>query len=149
VSRRREFEPSFVEFIPVTLDEGVLYVSMEYTTVVHLCACGCASKVVNPLSRAQWQLTYDGTVSLYPSIGNWDLPCGSHYWIENNRVDWSRPWSKAQVESGRKRDQIALEAQYEPPAAVKEPDAAKPPYWSLLRRVLRRLSQWNKRRRTQ
>ena len=52
--------------------------SIPYATAVHLCACGCGNKVVTPFSPAEWQLTYDGdTVSLSPSIGNWQFPCKS------------------------------------------------------------------------
>jgi len=29
-----------VEFIPDVIEEGKLYVSMEYATMVHKCACG-------------------------------------------------------------------------------------------------------------
>ena len=31
----------------------------------------------------------NGTVSLRPSIGNWQLPCRSHYFIVRNRVVWA------------------------------------------------------------
>lgn len=129
--------PEFVEFIPQTLEDGVLYVSMEYTTVVHLCACGCGRKVVNPLSPAQWRLTYDGTVSLRPSVGSWDLACGSHYWIEDNRIDWSRPWSKRQIEAGRMRDRVVLEAEYGITVDRSEP-ADQPSFWSRMKRLLHR-----------
>ena len=32
----------FVDFIPDVIEEGKLYVSIEYATTVHKCACGCA-----------------------------------------------------------------------------------------------------------
>lgn len=39
-----EFEPDFVEFIPSELAPGVLYISMDYATCSHLCACGCGAR---------------------------------------------------------------------------------------------------------
>lgn len=100
----------FVEFIPDTLEENTLYITVEYGTAVHKCFCGCGTKVVTPLSPRDWKLIFDGeTVSLYPSIGNWSLPCRSHYWIENNKVLWAEKWSKKKIKSNRKKDKLAKE----------------------------------------
>src|SRR5438552_17283673 len=96
----------FVEFIPEELKERTLYISEKYGTAVHKCCCGCGHEVVTPLSPAGWQLTFDGkSVSLYPSIGSWSLPCQSHYFITKNKVVWAPQWSKEQIARGR-----ALEA---------------------------------------
>jgi hypothetical protein len=82
--------PVFIVTVPDDLEEGVLYVSMTYATAIHLCACGCREEVVTPISPNDWQLGYDGEeISLTPSIGNWRLPCRSHYWISGGRVDWA------------------------------------------------------------
>lgn len=98
----------FVDTIPEKLEQGILYVSMEYATVVHKCCCGCGKEVVTPLTPTDWKLTYDGeTVSLYPSIGNWSFACRSHYWIDRNAIHWSDQWSDGQVAAGRMRDRIA------------------------------------------
>jgi hypothetical protein len=92
----------FVEFIPNELHEGVMYVSIPYATVVHSCLSGCGQEVVTPLSPADWELVFDGeTISLYPSIGNWSLPCRSHYWIRRNKVIWARTWSGAEINRAR------------------------------------------------
>ena len=88
----------FVDHIPEQVDDGVLYVSMRFGTVVHQCACGCGEEVVTPLGPVEWRLTYDGrTVSLEPSIGNWSFPCRSHYWIDEGTVRWARGFSEAEV----------------------------------------------------
>lgn len=80
----------FVTTVPDDLEGGVLYVSMPYATAIHLCACGCGNQVVTPLSPSGWQLVFDGvSVTLHPSIGNWRLPCRSHYWIRRNNVRWA------------------------------------------------------------
>jgi len=90
----------FVKSVPETLEDGVLYVSVEYATVIHRCCCGCGQEVVTPLSPNDWELTFDGkSISLSPSIGNWSFKCQSHYWIRNNRVEWAPKWGK-----GHKRD---------------------------------------------
>ena len=80
----------FVDNAPEELEPDVLYVSILFATVLHGCACGCGQEVVTPLSPTGWILTYDGqSVSLSPSIGNWNLPCRSHYFIERNEVKWA------------------------------------------------------------
>ncbi|WP_346656932.1 DUF6527 family protein [Streptomyces sp. F001] len=91
------------------MDSGLLYVSIPYRTCGHLCCCGCGHEVVTPLSPAQWSITYDGeNVSLTPSIGNWALPCRSHYWIHDGRVRWSRRYSAAEIAQNRDRDRRLL-----------------------------------------
>ena len=84
----RQFKLKFLDNIPDELEEGVLYISMKYHTTAHLCACGCGEKVVIPLNRKYgWILTFDGQrISLSPSIGNYQFPCCSHYYIKENEV---------------------------------------------------------------
>ena len=92
----------FVEFIPDELENGVLYVSVTYATVVHRCCCGCGNEVVTPLTPSDWQLTFDGeSITLFPSIGNWSLPCRSHYWIRKNEVRWAEMWSDEMIRKNR------------------------------------------------
>jgi len=95
----------FVEFIPSQLEQGVVYISGEYRTAVHLCADGCGNKVVTPISPVDWQLMFDGeTVSLTPSIGNWDFPCRSHYWIKNDLIEWADALSAEKIEAALQHD---------------------------------------------
>lgn len=80
----------FSELIPDQIEQGSLYITMEYGTAIHLCACGCGERVVTPLSPTDWQLLYDGeSITLTPSIGNWSFSCRSHYWIRNSRIVWA------------------------------------------------------------
>jgi hypothetical protein len=98
----------FIEHFPETLEEGTLYVSMQYATAAHKCCCGCGNDVYTPLSPTDWKLTFDGrTISLHPSIGNWSFPCQSHYFITNNRVRWTRRWSSEEIAAGRGSDRSA------------------------------------------
>lgn len=81
---------------------------MKYCTAVHKCICGCGNEVVTPLSPTDWELTYNGkSVSLYPSIGNWNFDCKSHYWIIKNEIKVAEKWSKYEIEHGRKIDSRA------------------------------------------
>ena len=97
----------FVDYVPETLAGGVVYVSLRFGTIVHLCACGCGNEVVTPLSPTDWELTYDGeSISLFPSIGNWSLECRSHYWIVNSEIEWAARWSDDSIAAVRLRDQV-------------------------------------------
>jgi len=102
VTNAEQFNYEFLESIPEHLQERVLYISTTYATVVHLCACGCRREVVTPLSPTDWELTFHGdTVSLSPSVGNWNLSCRSHYWIRRGRVRWAGWMSPEEIAIGR------------------------------------------------
>lgn len=97
----------FVEFIPEheDMEDRVIYISLDYDTAVHNCVCGCGQQVVTPLSPTEWKLTYNGeSVSLYPSIGNWEFDCKSHYWVREGKVIWDEMWSEQRINSGRTID---------------------------------------------
>ena len=112
--RRSSLEPVFVETVPSGLDEGTLYISVRFRTAAHLCACGCGSKVITPIKPAKWRITYDGeTVSLWPSVGNWQKPCRSHYVIKKKEVLWHRDWTDREIDAGRAREQRELRQHYE------------------------------------
>lgn len=99
----KKFKHKFAEKIPDNIESDVLYISTEYKTAIHLCPCGCGNEVVTPLSPSDWKFTFDGeSVSLYPSIGSWGLPCQSHYWITNGEIEWAPKWSRERIERGRK-----------------------------------------------
>ncbi|EPS8493438.1 DUF6527 family protein [Yersinia enterocolitica] len=122
--RHNQLTPCFVKGVPRILEPGILYVSMEYGTVVHSCCCGCGLEVVTPLTPTDWRLTFDGeAISLWPSVGNWNLPCRSHYVIQGNRVVEAGHWGKAQIDAERRRDKAAKARYYsqiESPGAQKE-----------------------------
>ncbi len=85
-------EPCYMEYIPEQLEEGKLYISEEFCTAIHLCACGCKEKTVTPLNKDGWSLNKNDNkeVTLRPSIGNfkWESPYHAHYYITNNRIVW-------------------------------------------------------------
>jgi hypothetical protein len=93
--RLTELEPRFVDTIPETLEEGILYVSEMYNTTIHLCPCGCKNKIVVPFNiggtTCWWTYTREpGTdeITLSPSVGSFQIPCRSHYFITKNKILW-------------------------------------------------------------
>lgn len=87
-----KLEPIFTEIITGELEEGKIYISLEYEVAVHLCACGCKGKTVTPLEPGEWSLTTNENkeVTLRPSIGNFagEYPYHAHYYITNNQIQW-------------------------------------------------------------
>ncbi len=103
--KSNKLEHRFVGSVPDEMENGVLYVSLDFATMMHLCACGCGREVVTPLSPKDWNFTYDGqSMSVSPSIGNWSLPCRSHYIIKKGAIQWAGDWSDEQIKRGRQND---------------------------------------------
>jgi hypothetical protein len=122
----REVRHEFINLLPETLEEGVLYISYKYKGMVHLCFCGCRRKVMTPLSPTGWSVGFDGrTVTVTPSIGNWNLPCRSHYWIRRSAIEWAPQWSQEMIDAGFAYDRTAKQDFYRPQEAPKS-SPAKP-----------------------
>lgn len=102
-----------VRTMPALLEQGVLYVSEEFGTAAHLCACGCGSKVRTPLGLTEWTFTdHPDGPSLDPSVGNWQRPCQAHYWIDRGEVEWSTQWTPQQIVAGRDAEVRRRDAYY-------------------------------------
>lgn len=102
-AKQKTYRHEFIDLVPDALEEGVLYVSIKYKSVSHLCMCGCGEKVVSRLAPERFRFTFDGSqVSMYPSIGNSTFACRSHYWLEEGEVYWYTPLSDRQIERARK-----------------------------------------------
>lgn len=90
--KKVEIEPIFVKTIPEVLEDNKLYISEEYETAAHNCLCGCGARTVTPLNCVidgkdmGWKLIKEnnGTVSMTPSIANYQMPCKSHYILTKN-----------------------------------------------------------------
>jgi hypothetical protein len=112
--QHKHLEHRFVEQLPEPLEAGVLYISMEYATAAHYCCCGCGEEVVTPFTPTDWSMTFDGeTVSLSPSIGNWNFACRSHYFIRRGRIVEATTWTGQQVEANRRKDKAAKADYYD------------------------------------
>lgn len=138
--RRKVFKHQFVELVPDELEEGVLYVTIAYGTAVHLCACGCGSEVVTPLSPAQWKFTYDGeAITLSPSIGNLRFSCQSHYFIVGDKVIWGEHISEKDIEAVKSRDRNLLKTYFEQKEARNNSESKMPEKPKLTKRLWGRL----------
>jgi Family of unknown function (DUF6527) len=103
-----------VHFMPKELKPGVLYVSDEFGIALHLCACGCGSKIRTPLGPTEWDVEETkGGPSLYPSVGNWQQACQSHYWIRHGEIIWAEEWTPEQIAAGRRHDEQRRRTYYD------------------------------------
>lgn len=96
----------FVETMPDTLVDGVIYISEKYRVALHSCCCGCGEEVSTPIGPTEFSIstTAGEGISVYPSIGNHDFPCRSHYWIKRGKVVWSYEMSRKTIDQGRAHD---------------------------------------------
>lgn len=143
---------TFVDSFPDVMEDGVIYISVRYCSAGHKCCCGCGREVVTPLSPTDWSLIFDGdTVSLHPSVGNWNFPCRSHYWIRKNRVKWARDWTESEIAVGRHFDTSAKKRYYGHDSKIAETNRAEElsvattvsktikarlSFWGLIRRAI-------------
>jgi Family of unknown function (DUF6527) len=105
-----------VQYMPKELNPGVLYVSEEFGAAAHLCACGCGAKIRTPLGPTEWALDEtDSGPTLYPSVGNWQQGCQSHYWIKRGRVIWAKKWTPEQIAAGRHAEEQRRRFYYHTP----------------------------------
>lgn len=142
MTKIKQLRHRFVDLIPDDPEPGILYVSMEYATAAHRCCCGCGAEVVTPFNPAQWRMSFDGdTVSLHPSVGNWNLRCRSHYFVREGKVIEAPKWTKKQIETGRDCDAKAR-ADYFKGTGIRTPSAEPIPapperrFWPRLKRFL-------------
>jgi len=71
-----------------------------------ICTCGCGAKIRTPLGPTEWAVEETaGGPTLTPSVGNWQQPCQSHYWIHEGEIRWAAKWTPAQIAAGRRREQ--------------------------------------------
>ena len=60
---------------------------------------------MTPLNAIEWELLGpDEHPSLYPSVGNWNLACQSHYFVSRGAVRWARRFTPAEIEACRRKD---------------------------------------------
>jgi hypothetical protein len=103
-----------VEFMPKQLEPGILYVSEKFGAMAHLCACGCGAKIRTPLGPTEWSLKETaGGPSLWPSVGNWQQACKSHYIIDGGDIIWCGTWTPEQIMAGRRAEEARRKAHYD------------------------------------
>ncbi len=97
-------------------------------------------------------MSFDGeSVSLTPSVGNWNSACRSHYIIKQNVVVEAGSWNDDRIKEERKRDKLAKAHYYQSIAkseseiqkddneiiSIKSSDTTN--LWGIVRRWLRKL----------
>jgi hypothetical protein len=113
MSKIHDICPEFVDRIPKTLNNGVIYISRKFATAAHNCCCGCGTKIVTPLKPGRWRLEERGNfVSISPSIGNWSAACQSHYWITNNHINWAQALTPEAIAANRASDERVRQVVY-------------------------------------
>jgi hypothetical protein len=129
-----KFEMRRVHYMPKDLKPGILYVSEEFDIAMHLCACGCGSKVKTPLDVTEWSVKETKTgPTLRPSVGNWQQACQSHYWIDRGKVLWAEKWTPDEITAGRRYDEERRRAYYE--AIDRKRGGALRQFWLWLKRL--------------
>ena len=125
-----------VHYMPNQLKQNVLYVSEEFGTAAHLCACGCGTKIRTPLGPTEWSLKVtEAGPTLYPSIGNWQQSCKSHYWIKRGEIIWSEKWTQEQINVGRRYEQTRRRSFYAP--TEQQDDRVQLSLWSWLKNIFK------------
>ncbi len=129
-----KFRLQRVEFMPKEMQPGILYYAEEYGAAAHLCACGCGSKIRTPIDDAEWSLKEgSGGPSLYPSVGNWQKPCRSHYFIRNGAIIWCGQWTEEEVKMGRRLEHQRRVAHLD----RKSPRKKRRRFWDWMRSLFR------------
>ena len=131
----------FIKSFPDKLEQGILYVSVEFGSAAHLCFCGCGSEVYTRFSPRDWSMKFNGeTVSINPSIGNWSFPCQSHYVLDGGRVHWADKWSRERIDLGRLLDRERKERHYKGEPAA--PSGRQPSPSTARAGLLARFARW-------
>ena len=148
--RHTHLEHRFVHYIPEQLEPGVIYISMDYATAAHSCCCGCGEQVITPFAPRDWKLTFDGeTISLWPSIGNWNFACRSHYIIRRSHILGAEPWGDDKVARGRRRDKSRKQkhndeksrSEERPSGSPVSPDSDSLGLWARIKKKVRKRRQ--------
>ena len=131
------FKLQRVQLMPKELKTGVLYVSEEFGTAAHLCACGCGVKIRTPMGPTEWSVeeTKKGP-SLWPSVGNWQQACQSHYVIYRGEVIWADKWSSKRIAAGRHAEESRRKTYFD--ALDRQHDSASSKFWRWVRSLAKR-----------
>ena len=74
-----------------------------FLLTVYPVAASSADDAQTSQNRPHWSFELKGGL-FYPSIGNWQFPCKSHYWISGGEIRWAEEWTPEQIEAGREAE---------------------------------------------
>ena len=95
-----EIKPVLVMELPKSVNDmkhGILYLKHNEDDTYesfHLCPCGCGEPVYLQYGGKGWNITLSingrglKSVTISPSVGCFDFPCKSHYFIRENKIIW-------------------------------------------------------------
>ena len=93
----------FVDWMPNKRKENIIYISNRGRLIIHNCFCGCGEGVPITIGKIgkhnnwTYSLNDKKEITIFPSIAT-GLKCGSHYFIRDNKVVWSNPISREEVQ---------------------------------------------------
>ena len=92
----KKYKYTFVTDVPGKIKENYIYIiqdGKEPDAIAFNCPCGCKKIIhLNLLKdmRPCWSFViHKKQISLYPSIRA-KSGCKSHFWVTNNKVEWSK-----------------------------------------------------------
>lgn len=88
------------------MEDGVVYHTEEFELAGMLCACGCGHRITLLVPDSHQVLNDDGYATVSPSVGVFDAPCRSHFFIHAGEVEWL-PAFTGEAASRIMRNQIA------------------------------------------
>lgn len=88
-----------VERVPKEMEPGVVFHSEEFELAGLLCACGCGHRITLLVPDSHQVFDQGGWATVRPSIGVFDAPCRSHFFIRGGQVDWMPAFSGGQAAS--------------------------------------------------
>jgi hypothetical protein len=83
---------------PANLEPDAVYVNEDFELASLLCPCGCAHKITLLYPDGHTVDNDGGYATVSPSIGVWDAPCRSHFYITRGHVDWCPSWSDERIQ---------------------------------------------------
>ena len=92
---RVQMIPSMGE-LPAMIGDRLYVVGQpgKFKWAILMCPCGCGERLdvcLMPSARPRWELTLrEGRASLSPSIWVPRERCGSHFWLQRNKIIWCR-----------------------------------------------------------
>lgn len=132
-----KFDLQRVHFMLKELEPGILYVSEEFGIAIHLCPCGCGSKIKTPLGPTEWSVRETkGGPSLLPSVGNWQEKCQSRYLITRGEVIWARKWTPERIAAGRRHEEDRRRTFYQ--ALDQKPKSKLGKFWRWVKGLFER-----------
>lgn len=81
------------------MEPGVVFHSEEFELAGLLCACGCGHRITLLVPDSHEIIDQAGWATVRPSIGVFDAPCKSHFFIHNGNVAWMPAFSGSQAAS--------------------------------------------------